>query len=245
VALLLSLGYLAFRAQEIRNLRNSSLEKADNFDDAPLSNQSAQSIDDVANMNTSPQVETLPASIFLSVPYTRQAPFSIWDALHEDACEEASIIMVRHYLEKSGIESKQAADNEITDLVSYQEKNGYGISISLEQLLAISREYYGVDGYIIRDASIDNIKRELTAGNPIIMPFAGKLLPNPYFRNGGPIYHMLVVIGYDDKNFITNDPGTMKGDGMKYSYADILKSNHDWVEPDILQGQKGFLVLTK
>ena len=39
-------------------------------------------------------VDALPEEINIAVPFTSQAPYAIWDPLHDDACEEASLIML-------------------------------------------------------------------------------------------------------------------------------------------------------
>lgn len=214
------------------------------FGDAPSTASS-----DIKNKITKPpetatpaKVTTIPSDALLAVPYTRQAPFSVWDALHEDACEEASFLMVKHYLDGTPIDSKQAIDNEIIAMVHYEEQNGYGTSITLEQLATIAKNKYGMTGTVIKNATNDDMKREIASGKPIIIGAAGKILPNPYFKNGGPIYHMLVIKGFNSKNFITNDPGTMKGDGFEYSFADLYNSIHDWDPTNIMNGQKAYLV---
>jgi uncharacterized protein YvpB len=86
------------------------------------------------------------------------------------------------------------------------------------------------------------IKDELANGRPVIVGAAGKILPNPNFRNGGPNYHMLVVIGYDKNGFITNDPGTRKGQDFRYSFSDLFNAIHNWESNNILNGLKEYLV---
>lgn len=185
----------------------------------------------------------LPSNIKLTVPYTTQAPFAKWDALHEDACEESSLIMVEHFLAGTQIDSKGAADREIIDLVHWGEARGDGLSITLDQLNAMARDYYHrSNGKVIEIDSVDDIKEELAAGHPVIVGAAGKILPNPNFSNGGPVYHMLVVIGYDGTGFITNDPGTSQGKDFHYAYQDFYNAIHDWDAGNIFNGQKAMLV---
>ena len=43
--------------------------------------------------------ENIPAKILIDVPFTSQAPFGKWDAYHEEACEEASLVMIEYYLQ--------------------------------------------------------------------------------------------------------------------------------------------------
>lgn len=184
-----------------------------------------------------------PDQIKLDVPFLAQAPFGIWDPLHEDACEEASLIMVKHFLTGDKNISLTAGDVEIRKMADYEEKNGYGLSITMEQLGEIIRDYYGMKNYRIeKNIAAEDIKKELSVGRPVIVPAAGKILPNPNFRNGGPVYHMLVVVGYDKNGFITNDPGTKKGESFRYTFDALYNAIHDWNNGDVLSGQKTYLV---
>lgn len=185
----------------------------------------------------------LPETKKVSVPYTMQAPFNKWDPLHEDACEEASLMMVKHFLSNTPIASPEAADKEITALVKWEEEKGYDISITLDQLNQVAKDYYGLNnGTVVKVTSIDQIKQELANGHPLILGMAGKLLPNPYFSNGGPNYHMLVAKGYDATSIITNEPGTFHGDGFVYKNDVFYNAVHDWNSSNILNGQKAYLV---
>jgi len=185
----------------------------------------------------------LPDQVSLTVPYTMQAPFNVWDALHEDACEEASLIMVKHSIDGTPMGTQEQADKEITDLVHWEEQHGYGKSITLEQLNQIAKDYYGLNnGQVVQTSSIDEVKTELAGGHPVILGMAGKLLPNPYFSNGGPNYHMLVAKGYDSTGIITDEPGTFHGDGFHYDYSAFYAAIHNWNAQDITSGQKAYLV---
>ncbi len=184
----------------------------------------------------------LPDKALIKVPFLVQAPSANWDALHEEACEEASLIMVRHFLEGTDV-TFEAGEKEILDLVDFQEKNGYGASITLKALAEIAEKYYGLSrARTEENVSIEKIKSELADNRPVIIPAAGKILPNPNFRNGGPNYHMLVVIGYDKDEFITNDPGTRKGQYFRYKHNDLYQAIHDWNPANIYDGQKSYLV---
>ncbi len=185
----------------------------------------------------------IPDKVYLEVPFLSQAPFQKWDALHEDSCEEASLIMVKYFLDGKESISKEQGEKEIQDMIKYETKNKYGLSITLSELDGIAEEYYNLEnGRIGKNITVDDIKQELAEGRPVIVGAAGKVLPNPNFKNGGPNYHMLVVIGYDEKGFITNDPGTRLGKDFRYTFNDLLKSIHDWNEKNILNGEKNYLV---
>jgi hypothetical protein len=184
----------------------------------------------------------LPNKTLINVPFLAQAPFGIWDPLHEDACEEASFIMEKHFLDKTPL-SASSGDQEIQKMIAYENKNGYGISITLEELNKIAKDYYNLStGRVEKNITNDDIKKELAAGHPVIVGAAGKILPNPNFRNGGPNYHMLVVKGYDSSGFITDDPGTRKGEGFRYTYQALFNAIHDWDPNNIMNGQKNYLV---
>ena len=192
---------------------------------------------------SSPKSRDISNQVLLDMPFLVQAPFAVWDPLHEDACEEASLIMVKHFLDKDKNLTPASGDVEIRKMIQYEEKNGYGISITMEQLNQISKDYFGLQsGRVKTSVTIDDIKKELDAGRPVIVPAAGKILPNPNFRNGGPNYHMLVVVGYDKNGFITNDPGTRKGEGFRYSFNDLFNAIHNWDAGNILNGRKTYLV---
>ncbi len=188
-------------------------------------------------------LRTLPLNAKVNVPFTSQAPLGIWDALHEDACEEASLIMYQHFLQNNFSLTNENYDQEIKDLVDYETKNGYGLSITLDQLAEIAKSNLRMSNpRIIENPSVEDIKQEIANNRPIIVPAAGKLLKNPNFKNGGPNYHMLVITGYNETSFITNDPGTRNGHDYEYNYSTIVESIHDWDPQNILEGSKRVLV---
>jgi uncharacterized protein YvpB len=197
----------------------------------------------VAPVNSTPVAKTIPSSASIQVPFTTQAPFAVWDALHEDACEEASLLMIKHFEEKTNFASKDSAESEIQSMIEYENKAGFGLSITLKQLNTVAADYLGLkNGVVKTDITINDIKSEISDGRPVIVGAAGKLLNNPNFKNGGPNYHMLVIKGYDSKGFITNDPGTRLGENYLYDFATLYNAIHDFDEDNIVNGQKAYLV---
>jgi uncharacterized protein YvpB len=185
----------------------------------------------------------LPGKVLLDLPFTTQAPLANWDPIHEETCEEASLLMVWQYKNKTTFGTTQNKDKELLEMVAFENSRSYGASITLAELDQIAKDYLDLrSGRIVKDVSLDDIKREIASGRPVILPAAGKLLQNPNFRNGGPVYHMLVIRGYDEKGFITNDPGTRKGENYRYSFDTIMNSLHDWNSSDIQKGEKNILV---
>lgn len=188
--------------------------------------------------------DNLPASVrTITMPFMSQAPTENWDAFHEDACEEASLLMVKHFVEKSRIGSKESFDQEINSMIKYEEEHGYLPSITLDQLNKIAADYLGMtNGKVIKNVTVDDIKNELFSGKPVIIGAAGRLLENPHFKNGGPNYHMLVIKGYNSKGFITNDPGTKYGETYFYDFHTLYEAIHDYDKKDILNGGRDYLV---
>jgi hypothetical protein len=167
----------------------------------------------------------------LAVPFTSQAPYQIWDLPYQEACEEASAIMVDAFFKKkTGKIAPEIADDEIKKIVAFEKSIfGYYEDTTAEETARFIREYYGYTNVIVKPFdSPDDVKAVLDLGYPVIIPAAGKLLKNPNFRNDGPDYHMLVVRGYTPDFFITNDPGTRRGEAYTYSYDTIMNATHDW-----------------
>jgi len=164
--------------------------------------------------------ETLPAKKLLKIDFAAQAPFGDWSEPYENACEEASIIMVKHYLENKTL-SKEQMKTEIDLAVAWQLKNwSKHTDLDADKTLILAQDYFKLSGQTLNVTSIDDLKKQLTAGYPVIVPSAGRKLGNPNFTGVGPEYHMLVLKGYDDTEgvFITNDPGTRKGESYVYKY---------------------------
>ncbi len=234
--------------------------------------------------NVEKPTEPLPAKINLQVPFTTQSPFSKWDELHEESCEEASLIMLKYYndergkypasagrepgvlssdkkVERPGLSKipKAEAEEEIQKLVKYQiKKYGDYFDTDVKTTKEIGEDFYRLKNLkIIENFTIQDLKRELAQGNIILVPTAGRELGNPNFTPPGPLYHNLVIIGYDDKQtvdstghkaqgvFITNDPGTRRGQNYKYNQQTLYQAIHDFPGDvnKILEGQKKAIVL--
>lgn len=241
---LILLIFLVATAVFARRIYNFYLQKK-----ADLVNQSVDSDNffkpQIPTTNITPIQEkndsVLPANALITIAFTSQAPFAVWDSFHEDSCEEASFLMVKHYLDKTPLGSAADVDVELHAMVEWETANGYGPSITVEQLVTIAHEHYGLTGQV-KTATVKNIETDVAAGHPIIIPAAGKLLGNPNFINGGPNYHMLVIKGYDVNHFITNDPGTRKGNGYVYDQTVFMNAIHNWDPNNILNGPAVYFV---
>lgn len=193
-----------------------------------------------------PRLESLPAQMNLKVPFFPQAPFKVWDPLHEDACEEASALMLQAYANGETNVSLKEIDRRILELANYQlEKYGSWKDSDAATTAEYMRDKLGLSGTKVLTVKVaDDIRKHIAVGRPVIIPAAGKLLMNPNFRNGGPLYHMLVLKGYrSDGAFIANDPGTRLGENFVYSEATIMAALHDFNGGDVELGAQLIIVI--
>ncbi|KKQ27452.1 MAG: von Willebrand factor type A [Candidatus Magasanikbacteria bacterium GW2011_GWC2_37_14] len=170
----------------------------------------------------------------LNVPFTSQAPEGNWRQPWQDTCEEASIVMVDNFYQKNinkKIEVNQAK-KEILQILKIKEiKWGKSLDENAEQVVKLINNYLPWEAKLIENPSLDQIKNEIDNNQPVIIPVYGKTLKNKNFKNGGPIYHMLVISGFDNETqeFITEEPGTRNGLDFRYSFATIMSALHDYL----------------
>lgn len=198
------------------------------------------------NLPEKAKTKILPKEFKFDAAFVPQAPFAIWDDDHNHACEEAAILMVNFYLEKKEL-TPEIADEEILAMIDYQRKNWQGhFDLEASKVAKLAEEFYGYKNTKVKyDISILDIKREIVAGNPVILPCAGRKLGNPYYRQPGPLYHMLVAIGYDEDEIIVNDPGTKRGKNFSYKYEVLLAALHEWNGGDVQNGRSAMIILQK
>ena len=169
----------------------------------------------------------LPKTFNLEVLFASQAPMGDWGLPYQEACEEASLIMVSKYKTNKALDN-DIMDEEIKKLVIWQEeKFGYYTDTGLGLVQIMAKEYFDLQTEISEEVTIDNIKQHLGQGRLIVVPTFGKALDNSNFTGDGPTFHMLVIKGYDRNEFITNDPGTRNGSNFKYKYNNLLESVYD------------------
>ncbi len=198
----------------------------------------------------------LPETLNLAIPFQSQAPHANWELPYQEACEEASLIMADRFF--SGLPlTPNIMDEEIKKVVAWEKQTfGYFEDTTVSEVARIAREFFSLSATIETDVTVDAIKQALTEQKVVIVPAAGQHLPNPYFSGEGPLYHMLVIRGYTQTHFITNDPGTRRGEEFLYAYDDLLDVVHDWpfatggntdgvTDADIRTGNKVMLIIDK
>ena len=173
--------------------------------------------------------EETKASVILDVPFTSQAPTNTWNELFNNACEEASLLMVDHYYQKHSFGATFEVEEMLTGMVAWQKENWGGqFDLPIADTAKFAEEYFGYRTEVIEDLTPEKLREFLDKGLPVIIPIDGQAYENPHYQAIGPEYHMLVVVGYFDDKFVTNDPGTIKGEGFIRSEDNIFPAIFDW-----------------
>lgn len=195
-------------------------------------------------INEEEEVEeiVLPDSVDLEVPFIAQAPGGDWSYPFPYTCEEAAGLMVYYFFEERRPISDDTVKAELRDIVAFEDENyGYHEDTSISQTAKFIEDYFGYNLKVTYDISHDDIKRELFKGNPVIVPTAGRLLENPHFKPPGPVYHVILIKGYNREGFISHDPGTAHGEDVLYSYEIMEEAVHDLVDGDITEGRTAMI----
>lgn len=192
----------------------------------------------------------LPLKLNLSVPFTAQAPEKNWDQPWQDACEEAAVLMLDAFYKGYHL-SPLFAKDEMWKMVKWQDKKGWGYSITIEQIKELMEWYLGnrIGNQpehrvrIVLNPAVEDIKQFIAKRTPVYVVAYGKALNNPHFRDGGPNYHALIIRGYTADKFITNDPGTQFGQNFAYNYDVLMNAIRDWNGGDVKHGRRVVLVI--
>jgi len=236
-------------------LSGCSQDESDYKSDVPVSepsrvNESAEESEPTEEDEPTDNISEIPSEINLDIPFYSQAPFGNWDMPYQDACEEASLLLAYYYATDQTVTAEEF-DEALLAMVDWQvDYFGSYKDTTIEQTAEIASEYLGYQNWeVVEDPTVEELKTYLSKGYPIVAPFAGRYLGNPYFTGEGPVYHMLVIRGYDDTYFITNDVGTRRGENFIYTYDVLMNALHDWDvsaiadDEGILNGSKKVLVL--
>jgi len=188
----------------------------------------------------------IPEELNLDMPFTTQAPSANWDATHEEACEEAAVLMAGRYFEGRGISGDVDAEAGLQEIIDWENKNlGFFESTTAEETARVIEKIYSLKTKIIENPTANQIKQAIADGKLVLVPAAGRELGNPFYKSPGPLYHMLLIKGYTPTQFITNDAGTRRGENYPYKIETILVANHDWNGGDVMGGARRVIVAGK
>lgn len=182
----------------------------------------------------------------LDVPFTSQAPEGNWAEPWQNACEETSIVMVDAFFDGDEL-SKRDASQRIKEIFAEKKKvAGDSFDESMSTIASVIHEAeLGWEVILVENPTVEDMTSYLEAGNPIIAPVYARELDNPYYPGEGPDYHVVVVTGYDDVTgeFIVHDPGTSRGESLRFVYQEFYDAIHDYLGTDnYTDGPKRMLV---
>lgn len=173
------------------------------------------------------------APLIIKVPFTVQAPLANWsDSRQQDGCEEAVSLMAMAWVKGEGLKakdiiSKAEFEKRIITLSDFEKKNyGEYRDVNVKDIITwIFKGYFKYEKVSLKKVSTSgDILNELEKGRIVLLPMNGQKLKNPNFKSPGPLTHMILIKGFDyrTKEFITNDPGTRRGENYRYSEKVIL-----------------------
>lgn len=190
----------------------------------------------------------LPSAVYIHAPYYAQAPDGNWRLPWSMLCSEANLVLAA-YASKGKPLSKQQFTDDMLAMIPVQEKAfGTYFSIPMRDLKWLYDTMYPDAGraWILDNPSIEDIKSQIAKGNLIIAPTAGRLLNNPFFINGWPRFHTILIVWYDERYFYVNEVGMSNWADFKYTHDTVMYAMHDFVKDgDITQWSKLVMVIER
>ncbi len=190
--------------------------------------------------------------VYHDVPFFEQAPWGGWyNQCQKNACEEAS--MLQAYIWITGKEFddpyniygkddmlRDYALREILSICDWQYENNDNHlyhDTGVDTMALIWDEYFNdTKSIIVDNPSIDDLKHGIDNGHLFLIPLNGpEILTSPPYINPDNIpIHSFLLIGYNDKTqeFIVNDPGTRRGNGVRYKYDILMNAIRDYHDGD-------------
>jgi len=193
--------------------------------------------------STSPPLLRNTPLVPLSMPFTSQAPEGIWDDPYAEYCEEASIMMAAAHFKPIAWNVHDRMKE--FDRLAQVGKNFFLTdleSINSEQTSELLREAYPLNADVL-PYSRAGVQEALSQGFPVLVPLDGALLGNPFFRTPPPVYHMLVIKGFSDRDVITNDPGTRRGESFRYAWDSFEAAIGEWNGSRVDTNKKNMIIV--
>src|SRR3990167_11094681 len=175
----LGLGYakrVAIR-DVFERLTTPPLPIAETYTPPVVATSKEETVPSVAATTSEPTAVSIPTEKLLDVPFMSQAPHANWDMPYQEACEEASALMVRGYYQGvTGRYDPNDADRLILDLVAFQKKQyGYYEDTSAtETKRFIEAAFPELEAEGVPLDGPGSIIRYVAQGIPVILPADGK-----------------------------------------------------------------------
>lgn len=168
-----------------------------------------------------------PKGTMLSVPYVPQVFRDEWSAPWDEACEEASTLMVDAFYENSLGPSEREAKRRMQEMVAWENQTFQTYQdTDAEQTVKLIAKHASFRATVQRTPTLEQIKHELASDRPVIaLVNMYQLYQEPDL---GDSYHVFVITGYDDQTqaFRVNDPA--RRDQHVYAYARLMGALHDF-----------------
>lgn len=125
----------------------------------------------------------LPTSKKLEAAFIPQAPYHDWSEPWQNACEEAALLTLHHYILGDKEVSPEQVKQEILNMLSWQDKYfGSHKDLNMAEVAEMAENYLGHKNVkVTYEIKIEDIKKEVASGNPVLIPAAGRVLNNPNF----------------------------------------------------------------
>lgn len=192
--------------------------------------------------------EQIPESKNLNVPFSPQAPQADWQEPWLNACEETSIIMADNFYRDKKISPEQARAQILKILEVKEESFGESKDESMERVAEIiNLADLSWKAIVSVNPLLNDIKKELAEGRPIIAPVDVRLLINSPYVGTNIDYHVLIISGYDEKaeEFIVQDPGIKSGKNDRYGYQNFYDAINDYLPNSWPSGRKAVLFTSR
>lgn len=170
----------------------------------------------------------------LKVPYTSEIPLGSWVKPWNNACEEASMVMVESYYFGNESMSKDVAVKYMMPIFKIEDKIfGSNADTDTIRTAKLFNEYMSVNATIKNNPTLEEIKDQLRQGKPVVSFHFAKDIKNPHYhwRVGGSYFHVVVLVGFDENTseFLVHDSGDpVTGAYHRYSYNLIMDTLHDF-----------------
>lgn len=164
--------------------------------------------------------------VILPVPYVSQVPDGVWVSPWDEACEEASLLMVQGFYAGATTIGREGAKAEMRKMFAWEQERWKDVEDADAERILVLGDAFSVGSRVVRDPSAGEIVAELRAGHPVIAVVDMYALWGE--RPAGDGYHVVVVTGHDaDKGeFQVMDPA--KDDIRWYAASRLMASLHDY-----------------
>jgi uncharacterized protein YvpB len=183
----------------------------------------------MSSMDTYHEIVTLD-KVLLPVPYITQLPYGATTRPWTEACEEASALMVDTYYQGQTSVDTSASMTIMQQLFHFENQVfGGNDNTDAAQTAEFIRVKLHTHAVVEKNPSINDIQQQLLLSRPVIA-FVNRfdLYQDRTKRISKTSYHVIVIIGFDDKNksFSVYDPA--RAGTHTYSYTRLLTALHDY-----------------